>query len=104
MIIYDYYWSQCSLEVFCVTVFSGEHQVCFHAISLPSGQAREVDLRITRCVNGLKPDHLDHQPRASTCVSLSACSLSLSFVILNVEIVCTLNSFHPCSPISPISL
>lgn len=43
MIIYDYYWSQCSLEVFCVTVFSGEHQVCFHAISLPSGQARQVD-------------------------------------------------------------
>lgn len=43
MIIYDYHWSQCSLEVFCVTVISGEHQVCFHAISLPSGQARQVD-------------------------------------------------------------
>lgn len=43
MIIYDYHWSQCSLEVFCVTVISGERQVCFHAISLPSGQARQVD-------------------------------------------------------------
>lgn len=41
-IVYDYLWlllSQCLLEVFCVTVFSGEHQVCFHATSLPSGQA-----------------------------------------------------------------
>lgn len=27
MIIYDYHWSRCSLEVFCVTVFSGEHQM-----------------------------------------------------------------------------
>lgn len=43
MIIYDFHWSQCSLEVFCVTVIGGEHQVCFHTISLPSGQARQVD-------------------------------------------------------------
>lgn len=41
-IVYDYLWlllSQCLLEVFRVTVFSGEHQVCFHAAPLPSGQA-----------------------------------------------------------------